>query len=171
MYSSCFGFFLLSIYLYVEMNSLFLALLLLLLFVSLNSFFLFSLFSVYISKENENKPFTIFYLLDFIVFYLLRKEIHRLNQSFEKAKYPNFCRKMLYQEVYRLWQIHQKTHRSIRSLVAQSLYKVNVVIFFSLIFGTYFSIQYRTNHSYWPCFPELFNIVHCYKPLLIDLCC
>ncbi|CAF4480589.1 unnamed protein product [Rotaria socialis] len=30
---------------------------------------------------------------------------------------------MLYQEVYRLWQIHQKTNRSIRSLVAQSLYK------------------------------------------------
>ncbi|CAF1342463.1 unnamed protein product [Rotaria sordida] len=30
---------------------------------------------------------------------------------------------MLYQETYRLWQIHQKTNRSIRSLVAQSLYK------------------------------------------------
>ncbi|CAF4783778.1 unnamed protein product [Rotaria sp. Silwood1] len=30
---------------------------------------------------------------------------------------------MLYQEAYRLWQIHQKTNRSIRSLVAQSFYK------------------------------------------------
>ncbi|CAF3789340.1 unnamed protein product [Adineta steineri] len=30
---------------------------------------------------------------------------------------------MLYQEVYRLWQINQKTNRSIRSLVAQSTYK------------------------------------------------
>jgi hypothetical protein len=31
---------------------------------------------------------------------------------------------MLYQETYRLWQLNQKTNRSIRSLVAQSIFQV-----------------------------------------------
>lgn len=34
---------------------------------------------------------------------------------------------MLYQETYRLWQIHQRSNRSIRSLVARSSYKVTAV--------------------------------------------
>ncbi len=83
-------------------------------------YFFFFYFSIY--KENEKKkPFPIILTGRFYCFLFTqrKRKIHRRKEIFVE---------MLYQEVYRLWQVHQKTNRSIRSLVAQSSYKVIVVV-------------------------------------------